>query len=120
MNAHDRQPSIALIRQRYTRFGGAERFVERALEGLERQGAHVTVIAASLFHNVWSVLVVVTSLWAIRNRKASSISKCRVSVSPLPPSTGFAGRRRPRRLPYHQVQGMGIKVRITIQALDGI
>ena len=45
MNAHDRQPSVALIRQRYTRFGGAERFVERALAGLEQQGVQVTVIA---------------------------------------------------------------------------
>ena len=37
-------PKIALIRQRYTDFGGAERFVERALQGLERQGAQVTLI----------------------------------------------------------------------------
>ena len=37
-------PHIALIRQRYTRFGGAERFVERALAGLEQQGARVTLI----------------------------------------------------------------------------
>ena len=37
-------PKIALIRQRYTDFGGAERFVERALRGLERQGARVTLI----------------------------------------------------------------------------
>lgn len=36
---------IALVRQRYNPFGGAERFVERALEALERGGAEVTLIA---------------------------------------------------------------------------
>ena len=36
---------IALVRQRYNPYGGAERFVERALEALERTGAEVTVIA---------------------------------------------------------------------------
>jgi UDP-glucose:(heptosyl)LPS alpha-1,3-glucosyltransferase len=35
---------IALIRQRYNPFGGAERFLERALEALERQGAEVTLV----------------------------------------------------------------------------
>lgn len=35
---------IALIRQRYTAFGGAERFVERALAALKAQGAEVTVV----------------------------------------------------------------------------
>ena len=37
-------PSIALIRQRYNPFGGAERFVERALDALVAQGANVTLI----------------------------------------------------------------------------
>jgi UDP-glucose:(heptosyl)LPS alpha-1,3-glucosyltransferase len=36
---------IAIVRQRYTPFGGAERFVARALEALERQGAEVTIVA---------------------------------------------------------------------------
>lgn len=36
---------IAIARQKYTPFGGAERFVERALEGLREQGVEVTVIA---------------------------------------------------------------------------
>jgi len=35
---------IALVRQRYNPYGGAERFVERALEALERCGAEVTLI----------------------------------------------------------------------------
>lgn len=35
---------IALIRQRYTPFGGAERFVERAIEALQSQGAQLTLI----------------------------------------------------------------------------
>lgn len=36
---------IAIARQKYTPFGGAERFVERALGGLREQGEEVTVIA---------------------------------------------------------------------------
>ena len=35
---------IAIIRQRYNPFGGAERFVERALAALIREGAEVTLI----------------------------------------------------------------------------
>ncbi|MBS4097563.1 MAG: glycosyltransferase family 4 protein [Sulfuricella sp.] len=35
---------IALIRQRYTAFGGAERFVARAMEALSGQGARLTVV----------------------------------------------------------------------------
>jgi UDP-glucose:(heptosyl)LPS alpha-1,3-glucosyltransferase len=36
---------IALVRQRYNPFGGAERFIERALASLEQLGAVVTLIA---------------------------------------------------------------------------
>ena len=36
---------IAIVRQRYSPFGGAERFVERALKALAGQGAEVTVVA---------------------------------------------------------------------------
>ena len=42
MSANQR---IALVRQRYNPFGGAERFIERALAALERLGAEVTLIA---------------------------------------------------------------------------
>lgn len=35
---------LALIRQRYNPFGGAERFIERAVEALEHGGTQVTVI----------------------------------------------------------------------------
>lgn len=35
---------IALIRQRYTAFGGAERFVSRAIQALQAQGAQVTIV----------------------------------------------------------------------------
>ena len=38
---------IALVRQRYNPYGGAERFIERALQALERSGAEVTLIARS-------------------------------------------------------------------------
>lgn len=35
---------IALVRQRYTAFGGAERFVARAMEALKAQGAELTIV----------------------------------------------------------------------------
>lgn len=35
---------LALVRQRYNPYGGAERFVERALQALEAQDLHVTLI----------------------------------------------------------------------------
>ena len=38
---------IAVIRQRYNPYGGAERFVERALGALVREGAEVTLITRS-------------------------------------------------------------------------
>ncbi len=38
------QMRLALIRQRYNPFGGAERFIERAIAALERGGAEVTMI----------------------------------------------------------------------------
>ncbi|MFA7241770.1 MAG: glycosyltransferase family 4 protein [Sulfuricellaceae bacterium] len=38
---------IALVRQRYTAYGGAERFVERAMQALHGQGAQLTVVTRS-------------------------------------------------------------------------
>jgi UDP-glucose:(heptosyl)LPS alpha-1,3-glucosyltransferase len=38
---------VAVVRQRYTPFGGAERFVERALRALVGEGAQVTLITRS-------------------------------------------------------------------------
>lgn len=38
---------LALVRQRYNPFGGAERFVERALDALSEQGADITLITRS-------------------------------------------------------------------------
>ena len=35
---------LALIRQRYTPFGGAERFVSRAMDALQTQGASITLL----------------------------------------------------------------------------
>lgn len=43
-------PRIALIRQRYTRFGGAERFVAGALEALVARGARLSVITRHWQH----------------------------------------------------------------------
>ncbi len=36
---------VALVRQRYNPYGGAERFIERALPAIERAGAELTLIA---------------------------------------------------------------------------
>lgn len=41
----DDRIKLALVRQKYTPFGGAERFVERALTALEGQGVAVSLIA---------------------------------------------------------------------------
>lgn len=38
---------IALVRQRYNPFGGAERFVERALDALRAEGAEISLITRS-------------------------------------------------------------------------
>ncbi|HSU63750.1 MAG TPA: glycosyltransferase family 4 protein [Burkholderiales bacterium] len=38
---------LALVRQRYSPYGGAERFIARALPALERAGAEVTLISRS-------------------------------------------------------------------------
>ena len=38
---------VAIVRQRYNPYGGAERFIERALPALERSGVEVSLIARS-------------------------------------------------------------------------
>jgi UDP-glucose:(heptosyl)LPS alpha-1,3-glucosyltransferase len=38
---------LAIVRQRYTAYGGAERFVARSLPALERAGAEVTLVTRS-------------------------------------------------------------------------
>lgn len=43
-DASEKPLSIALIRQRYTDFGGAERFVARAMESLRQQGMKLTIV----------------------------------------------------------------------------
>jgi UDP-glucose:(heptosyl)LPS alpha-1,3-glucosyltransferase len=50
ITAHERSDAgirVAVIRQRYNPYGGAERFVERALGALVREGAQVTLITRS-------------------------------------------------------------------------
>jgi len=60
-------PRIALVRQRYNPFGGAERFLERARTALERNGAEVTLITREWTGDARRVLRVnppyVGSLW---------------------------------------------------------
>ncbi|HEY6966801.1 MAG TPA: hypothetical protein VI229_04965, partial [Burkholderiales bacterium] len=38
---------VAFVRQRFNPYGGAERFIERALPALERAGTDMTLIARS-------------------------------------------------------------------------
>jgi UDP-glucose:(heptosyl)LPS alpha-1,3-glucosyltransferase len=45
MSAPAARLKLAVVRQRYNPYGGAERFVERALPALERAGAEVTLIS---------------------------------------------------------------------------
>jgi len=47
---------LALVRQRYSAYGGAERFVERALGALGKQGVAVTVIARTWIGDPGSVV----------------------------------------------------------------
>jgi UDP-glucose:(heptosyl)LPS alpha-1,3-glucosyltransferase len=63
---------VAIVRQRYTPYGGAERFIERALPALERAGAEVTLITRGA--QGWGSRAVVTanpfylgSLWRDRS-----------------------------------------------------
>jgi UDP-glucose:(heptosyl)LPS alpha-1,3-glucosyltransferase len=64
-------PRIALVRSRYDAFGGAERFVERALAVLKAQGASVTVVTRSWPGNDGSAIIVdpfhLGSLWRDRS-----------------------------------------------------
>ena len=58
---------IALVRQRYNPYGGAERFIERAMQALQRNGAEVTLITREWAGDSRRVLRVnppyVGSLW---------------------------------------------------------
>ncbi len=47
MGAAAAQLRVAIVRQRYNPYGGAERFIERTLPALERAGAEATLIARS-------------------------------------------------------------------------
>jgi UDP-glucose:(heptosyl)LPS alpha-1,3-glucosyltransferase len=71
-------PRIALIRSRYDAFGGAERFVERALAALKAHGASVTVVTRSWPGNDGSAILVdpfhIGSLWRDRSF-ASAVCK---------------------------------------------
>ncbi len=64
-------PRIALVRGRYDAFGGAERFIERALAALKAQGASVTVVTRSWPGNDGTAIIVdpfhVGSLWRDRS-----------------------------------------------------
>ena len=77
---------IALIRQRYTPFGGAERFVERALSALRAAGSEVTLMTRS---------------WAGAPESGLNIQICN------PPYARFWGGRAARDVSFARaVQGL--------------
>jgi len=47
MNSEAHPLRLAIVRQRYNPYGGAERFIERALGALVREGAEITLITRS-------------------------------------------------------------------------
>ncbi|HZP93909.1 MAG TPA: hypothetical protein VFB20_13640 [Burkholderiales bacterium] len=69
---------IAIIRQRYNPFGGAERFVERAVSALRARGSSVTIVTRSWSEGAGGIeprdylLVHPTSRWLF---KSSSVEK---------------------------------------------
>ena len=67
MSAQRRGPRVALVRGRYDPSGGAERFVQGALEALRAQGAAVTIVARSWPDNDGTAILLqpfhVGSLW---------------------------------------------------------
>lgn len=48
---------LALVRQRYNAYGGAERFVERSLEALHKDGVSVTLIARRWHGDIANVIM---------------------------------------------------------------
>ncbi len=74
------QPKIAIVRQRYNPFGGAERFVERALAALVAQGSDVTLI---------------TRHWAGESSGSGAASGLKTIICD-PPASGLLSRRTAR------------------------
>ena len=79
---------IALVRQRYNPFGGAERFIERALGSLEQLGAQITLIARE-----WTRLFVdLRSLWGQTRLVLFGHALTEKLVSPYKSITGHVYR----------------------------
>lgn len=66
---------IALVRQRYTPFGGAERFVERAFGALKGQGVSVTVISRQ-WHDEGGQSLTCNPFYIGRLWRDASFSRC--------------------------------------------
>src|SRR5256885_11466262 len=63
---------VALVRQRYSAHGGAERFIERALGALSEQGVAVTVLAREWTGDPGRV---------IRDRKSTRLNSSHLVIS---------------------------------------
>jgi UDP-glucose:(heptosyl)LPS alpha-1,3-glucosyltransferase len=66
---------IALIRQRYNPFGGAERFIERAIQALEEGGTEVTLIARAWLNETARRTLIVDPPYAGRLWRDASFSR---------------------------------------------
>ena len=71
---------LALIRQRYTPFGGAERFIERAITALEKSGASVTMVTRAWREEGSRATIVVDPPYAGRLWRDASFSRAVRSV----------------------------------------
>ncbi len=66
---------LALIRQRYTPFGGAERFIERAVGALEKSGASITLITRAWKEGEGRRAIIVDPPYAGRLWRDASFSR---------------------------------------------
>jgi hypothetical protein len=56
---------LAIVRQKYTPFGGAERFVARALVAWRAKGVDVTMVARQWQGGTWRASASIPSTWAV-------------------------------------------------------
>lgn len=67
---------LALVRQQYTPFGGAERFVDRALNALRNQGVDVTMIARTWKGATQSNILTCDPTYFGRTWRDASFARC--------------------------------------------
>ena len=88
---------LAIVRQRYTPFGGAERFVERAIDALQARGTSITVYTRSWPASANErIKPVICDPFSCTSRSASVHSRVATSASTaamcFAPATACIGR----------------------------